>query len=382
MYKTAFSIDQFMAEFWQQRPCLLKQGIIDFVDPLSAEELAGLAMEEDIQSRIVSHKAGHWTALQGPFEDFGILGESHSSLLVQGVNHWNGNIANLAEAFSFIPNWRFDDVMVSYSTTKGGVGPHIDQYCVFIIQGSGTRHWRVGNKQVLKEFTSDDKLKHCEDFIADIDVILEPGDVLYIPPGCPHEGYAIEPAMNYSVGFRAPDAKELLSGFADYMLRHDVKAKRFIDPKRPPSKEYGRIAENDIIGLNKLMISLLNSPTNTAHFLGEYLSETAHSSDLCVLSDAEDQIDYHRLHANMDEGLVLKRCAGVKALYLDVLPYQLFVDGHAYKIPTCSWALAKSLCDYSRVDSHSFRAFNEDAKQLDWLIELINAGYWYFDEID
>ncbi|MDO6684958.1 MULTISPECIES: cupin domain-containing protein [unclassified Agarivorans] len=378
-YQVAFNIEDFMANYWQQQPCLLKQGMQAFIDPLTAEELAGLAMEPEIQSRLVTSRGQQWQAELGPFENFDLLGDSHSSLLVQGVDHWHPEVAKLAEAFQFIPNWRFDDVMVSYSTPEGGVGPHIDQYCVFIIQGEGKRHWRVGKKQMLKEFAPHAKLKHCEAFDAEIDVILEPGDVLYIPPGCPHEGYAVEPAINYSIGFRAPNAKDLLSGFADYLLRHDLSSKRFADPKRSATQEFGRIAENDSLALNKLMLGLLNSPEATAQFLGEHLSENAHSSDLVALSGSEDELSYSELHACMEQGIALTRCAGIKALYLDVTPYQIFVDGQAYAIPNCSWALAKTMCDKSVVDSYSLRAFDEDSKQLDWLIDLVNAGYWYFD---
>jgi 50S ribosomal protein L16 3-hydroxylase len=379
-YQTAFNQQDFMANYWQQRPCLLKQGMLDFVDPLSPEELAGLAMEADIQSRLVRCINQQWEAHLGPFEDFALLGESHSSLLVQGVDHWHSEVAKLAAAFQFIPNWRFDDVMISYSTPKGGVGPHIDQYCVFIIQGEGKRHWRVGQKQILKEFASHDKLKHCEDFVAEIDVVLENGDVLYIPPGCPHEGYALEPSMNYSIGFRAPNAKDLVTGFADYLLQHDTSSQRFADPRRQETAEFGRVAENDTLALNKLMQTLLNSPQASAHFLGEYLSDSSHSSDIVVLSGSEDELVMSDLRQLMEQGAELKRTAGIKALYLDVLPYELFVDGQSYAVPNCSWALAKNMCDSAALDSHSLRAFNEDKHQLDWLLELLNAGYWYFDE--
>ncbi len=382
MYEVFFNQQEFMAKYWQQQAVVLKKGMGKFVDPLSAEELAGLAMEQEIQSRVVTCHQQQWQVQLGPFDDFAILGESHSSLLVQGVDHWHPQVNQLAEAFQFIPNWRFDDVMISYSTPEGGVGPHIDQYCVFIIQGEGRRRWRVGSKQILKEFSPNQYLKHCEPFEASIDVVLEPGDVLYIPPGCPHEGYALEAAMNYSIGFRAPNALELVSGFADYLLQYQPQTARFCDAKRSPTQEHGRIAEHESQALNKMMVKLLSSPEFSAQFLGEFLSESAHSSDVVVLHNTEQQLGLADLAELVEQGLNLKRCAGIKALYLDVLPYQIFVDGHSYTVPNCSWALAKSMCDHNAIDAHSLRALQQDSHQFDWLLEVLNRGYWYFDEAE
>src|SRR5699024_5147186 len=192
------------------------------------------------------------------------LGEADWTLLVQAVNHWHPEVQDLAEQFRFIPGWRFDDVMVSFSAPGGGVGPHIDQYGVFIIQGQGTRRWRVGLPQPLKQFAANGALRHCEAFVAEIDEILTSGDMLYIPPGCPHEGYAETPAMNYSVGFRAPNAKDLVSGFADYLLEHDIKSRRFDDPDLTPCSAHGCIDAAAISQVKALMSELLDDPQRLA----------------------------------------------------------------------------------------------------------------------
>ena len=221
---------EFLNQYWQKKPLLIKQGFTDFQDPIEAEELAGLAMEESIESRIVTNHNNDWQAYQGPFEDFEKLTEQHATLLVQAVDHWHSDAAQLLQPFRFIPNWRIDDLMISYSTPKGGVGPHLDQYDVFIIQGQGKRHWRVGLPDpTLKQFAQNKKLLQVEQFEAVIDCILEPGDILYIPPGCPHEGYAIENALNYSVGFRAPNQQDLFSSFADHVIDTDSGQKRYTD---------------------------------------------------------------------------------------------------------------------------------------------------------
>ena len=137
---------------------MIKQGFSNFQDPLDANELAGLAMEDSIESRIVTNHNNEWQSYRGPFEDFEQLTEQHSTLLVQAVDHWHNDAAQLLEPFRFIPNWRIDDLMISYSTPGGGVGPHLDQYDVFIIQGEGKRHWRVGLPDLA--LNNSPKIKH------------------------------------------------------------------------------------------------------------------------------------------------------------------------------------------------------------------------------
>ncbi len=218
-YQLTLNWPDFLERHWQKRPVVLKRGFSNFIDPLSPDELAGLAMESEIDSRLVSHQDGKWQVSHGPFESYDHLGESNWSLLVQAVNHWHEPTAALMRPFRALPDWRIDDLMISFSVPGGGVGPHLDQYDVFIIQGTGRRRWRVGEKLQMRQHCPHPDLLQVEPFEAIIDEELEPGDILYIPPGFPHEGYALENAMNYSVGFRAPNSRELISGFADYVLQ-------------------------------------------------------------------------------------------------------------------------------------------------------------------
>ena len=135
----------FLAHYWQKKPVVLRKAFKNFQDPITPDELAGLAMEQEIESRLVTNKQGKWDAKFGPFESYDHLGETNWSLLVQAVDHWHAEAATLVEPFRCLPQWIFDDLMISYATPKGGVGPHIDQYDVFIIQGMGKRRWRVGD---------------------------------------------------------------------------------------------------------------------------------------------------------------------------------------------------------------------------------------------
>lgn len=176
---------QFLDTYWQKKPTVIRQGFKGFQDPISADELAGLACEEFVESRLVYKKAGEWQAASGPFESYEHLGEREWTLVVQAVDHWLPQVAALAEPFNFIPNWRKDDLMMSFAASGGGVGPHIDLYDVFIIQGSGKRHWRVGDRGDHNEFVAHEALLHVDEFEPIIDVDLTPGDILYITPRFP-----------------------------------------------------------------------------------------------------------------------------------------------------------------------------------------------------
>jgi 50S ribosomal protein L16 3-hydroxylase len=221
---------QFIEEFWQQKPVLLRNAITDFTDPISANELAGLAMEDFIDSRIVSVTDTKWNVQHGPFADFSEQGESHWSLLVQGVDEYFKDVKALQDYFNFIPGWRFDDVMVSYSTPHSGLGAHIDQYDVFILQGQGKRRWQAGavDKQI-QQYSPTRNLQLVESFDAVVDAELVAGDIIYIPPFSPHEGKTIDTSLNFSIGFRAPSTKELFSSFADFLIDCDLGNERYTD---------------------------------------------------------------------------------------------------------------------------------------------------------
>ncbi len=191
MYQFNFSLSEFVQQYWHKQPTIIKGGFKQFIDPISPEEIAGLSMEEEIDSRFVSNLNDEWNAEHGPFDEtlFENLASSHWQLIVQAANHWHQGVASIAEPFKGLPQWLFDDIMVCYSVEGGGVGPHIDQYDVFIVQGQGKRRWKVGAKD-KGQYTENHRtaaLRQIEGFDPIIDQVLEPGDILYIPPGFPHE---------------------------------------------------------------------------------------------------------------------------------------------------------------------------------------------------
>ncbi|WP_289075963.1 cupin domain-containing protein [uncultured Pseudoalteromonas sp.] len=368
---------EFLNQYWQKKPLLIKQGFTDFQDPIEAEELAGLAMEESIESRIVTNHNNDWQAYQGPFEDFEKLTEQHATLLVQAVDHWHSDAAQLLHPFRFIPNWRIDDLMISYSTPKGGVGPHLDQYDVFIIQGQGKRHWRVGLPDpTLKQFAQNKKLLQVEQFEAVIDCILEPGDILYIPPGCPHEGYAIENALNYSVGFRAPNQQDLFSSFADHVIDTDSGQKRYTDHTLALRDSKGELLQSETDKVKTLMQALLNNDELFKHWLGNTLSQAKHEMDLAPLEEpitCEQMSDF--IANNAEE---FERLGGVRAIYQQLEDALLLsINGENYPLPLCDLNAVTLLTDHDYVNTDDLNAAQPSLVFIQTFTTLVNEGMWF-----
>jgi len=368
---------EFLNQYWQKKPLLIKQGFTDFQDPIEAEELAGLAMEESIESRIVTNHNNDWQAYQGPFEDFEKLTEQHATLLVQAVDHWHSDAAQLLHPFRFIPNWRIDDLMISYSTPKGGVGPHLDQYDVFIIQGEGKRHWRVGLPDpTLKQFAQNKKLLQVEQFEAVIDCILEPGDILYIPPGCPHEGYAIENALNYSVGFRAPNQQDLFSSFADHVIDTDSGQKRYTDHTLALRDSKGELLQSETDKVKTLMQALLNNDELFKHWLGNTLSQAKHEMDLAPLEEpitCEQMSDF--IANNAEE---FERLGGVRAIYQQLEDTLLLsINGENYPLPLCDLNAVTLLTDHDYVNTDDLNAAQPSLVFIQTFTTLVNQGLWF-----
>lgn len=371
------SKNEFLNHYWQKKPLLIKQGFTNFQDPIEPEELAGLAMEESIESRIVTNHNDDWQAFQGPFEDFEKLTEQHATLLVQAVDHWHSEAAQLLEPFRFIPNWRIDDLMISYSTPKGGVGPHLDQYDVFIIQGQGKRHWRVGLPDpTLKQFAQNKKLLQVEQFEAVIDCILEPGDILYIPPGCPHEGYAIENALNYSVGFRAPNQQDLFSSLADHIIDTDSGQKRYTDHTLALRESKGEFLDSEANKVKTLMQALLNNDELFKQWLGNTLSQAKHEMDLAPLEEPITDDQLTQLITNIDEEF--ERLGGVRAIYQQLEDTLLLsINGENYPLPLSDLNAVKLLTDNSYFKTEDLNAAKPSLVFIQTFTTLVNEGIWF-----
>ena len=214
-----FDKELFLREYWQKQPLLISGVAADLSVLPTPDELAGLALEDDIESRIISCDKGRWQLEHGPFTAKDYDRDDQWTLLVQRVDHYLPEVAALKQLVDFLPDWRFDDVMVSYAVDGGGVGPHFDRYDVFLLQGAGRRRWRLGQACDAKTpLQAHRDLSLLADFEVTQEFILGPGDMLYIPPGVAHWGIAEGECITYSLGFRAPSMANVLAARIDHAL--------------------------------------------------------------------------------------------------------------------------------------------------------------------
>lgn len=273
-----YSKATFMQCFWQKEPLLIRGAWPGFVDPLSPEELAGLAMEEGIHARLVMERGGKkpWQLQHGPFSESQLrnLPRSHWSLLVSQVDQWVEPAALLLDRFNFIPNWRLDDLMVSFAPPMGSVGPHVDSYDVFLIQGQGRRRWSI-QKNYDPTLKRGVDLKILRSFSAEADWILEPGDMLYLPPGVAHHGVALTDCMTYSVGFRAPEQAALLGDLFNLpseLTKLCASDDLYSDPDAKPARAPGELTLDAVARVRAMVSKPLEHPELLGRWLGQFLT--------------------------------------------------------------------------------------------------------------
>ncbi|RTZ65590.1 MAG: cupin domain-containing protein [Aquificaceae bacterium] len=274
------SHQEFLDEYWQQKPLLIRQAFNGSPVDISPEELAGISCDTDAPSRIIiEHGESPWESLFGPFDDetFASLPESHWTLLVNDLERFIPELRDIIQQFKFIPDWRIDDLMLSYAAKQGSVGPHTDEYDVFLIQTSGKRHWQLDTHiDYPKEILSNCSLSILKKFNSNADWILAPGDMLYLPPNLPHYGIAQDDnCMTLSVGFRAPSQQELINGWIESITEKHQFKQRYSDKKRQLQKHSAEITQHDIEILSNMIVEGIDSQKdNLSLWLGKYLTET------------------------------------------------------------------------------------------------------------
>jgi 50S ribosomal protein L16 3-hydroxylase len=256
---------------------LIRQAFPGFQSPITADELAGLACSDGIESRIVIEKHGRtpWEVLHGPFDEalFAHLPETHWTLLVQDTDKYIPELTSLLEHFRFIPDWRIDDIMISYAPAGGSVGPHTDQYDVFLLQAMGQRRWMIDPLPEHTALLQGPELRILEQFKPRDEWILEPGDMLYLPPGVAHHGVAQGDCLTFSVGFRAPSQVDLLGAVISRHLQA-LDEQFYSDPGISPQNQPAEIRPDALLKLRRLLDSALQlSEQEKDNWICEWLSE-------------------------------------------------------------------------------------------------------------
>lgn len=364
---------QFLRDYWQKRPLLIRNAFPGFTPPLQPDDLAGLACEEGALSRLIVHDArrDRWTVRTGPLAeaDFGKTPRTHWTLLVQDVDKWDADVAQLLERFGFLPSWRVDDVMVSYAEEGGGVGAHVDQYDVFLLQGLGQRHWAIStDPDAPKDFRTDVELKQLAQFEPTHEWLLEAGDMLYLPPGVPHDGVAIGgPCMTFSIGMRAPAKAELIGDLADYLAERLDETQRYADPDLAPTARSGEI---DAAALARLRATL---PFATAldedtlrDWFGRFITRYRNAQTPAL---PDKPIDEATLRKQLRAGAQLLRHPWTRLAWSGRgRGAVLFAHGQAYP---ASPALAQRVCETRMLQPDA----DAPAAELAPLLALLNDGH-------
>jgi len=270
----------FLRDYWQKKPLVLRNAIPNFIAPIDADELAGLALEEEVESRLVfeiSDSSPQWLLKHGPFseQDFNSLPETHWTLLVQGMDRIIPEIAQLRDHFNFIPAWRFDDVMVSFAPLHGSVGPHYDNYDVFLYQASGQRRWSLTTKNCHEENALVDvDLRIMAEFDVEEKVVLNPGDMLYLPPHVGHHGVSLsDDCMTYSFGYRSYPAQELWDSFGDYLSEQGAAKGIYVDPSWDGLKNNAEIPMAAVMQAKNLLQNLIDDEISLQRWFTRFATQ-------------------------------------------------------------------------------------------------------------
>jgi 50S ribosomal protein L16 3-hydroxylase len=374
------TVEEFIADYWQKKPVCIRNGIAFQEALIAVDELAGLALEPEVESRLIENKGDikNWQVIHGPLSeaDFNKERDFPWTLLVQGVDCFVPEVHDFLAKFRFLPSWRLDDLMISYATKGAGVGAHYDRYDVFLIQGEGQRQWQVG--QTCNENSAlmvHDQLSLLQNFELSEEFILNPGDMLYIPPLVAHKGVALsDVCVTYSVGFRSPSHGDVLTTFADERSM-DISADLRLKDHGFTSNS-GEISAVDVEGLMQLMRDQI-TPENVAQWFGKHSTEAKYPA----LDMAEEAMDQTELESIISDAYgVLRVSEGVRLAYT----WQgdggltLFVQGEALPCPPDATAFVEAIANQWLLEIDEMAPLVANDAAMAMLLILHNQGYLYF----
>lgn len=385
--------ETFLRDYWQKKPLLIRQAFPDFQTAdglnhfLDANELAGLACEEGVESRIIVENGlapdyTPWQVLNGPVKAnvFEKLPETHWTLLVQDVEKHIPELADILDEFRFIPSWRMDDLMVSYATDGGSVGAHVDAYDVFLLQAQGQRRWQVA-KQFNPAYKEDVELRILQEFLPEDERVLEPGDMLYLPPEVAHHGIAVGDCITWSIGFRAPSYADIVNDYSDHLLQQLDEQQRYADSDLTVAAHPAEISNDALAKIQQLQQQLFaTTPETILHWWGGLVT----SPKPWLQCDAPDKpyTEESLLKALAQTDQLLRDPRAIMAFYADGTTARLFVNGETTEVTADLVELIQMLTNRRVIPAGQLMSLRMPQTGMDLLLNLVNKGCYYLETIE
>lgn len=365
--------EQFLAEYWQKKPLLVRNAIPEITDLLEPKDVMELALDENITARLIKQKdkdPNQWSVKSSPL----IKGDFQKmpklwTLLVQAVDHYSFDIAEMWRKFPFVPQWRRDDIMVSYAPQGGSVGKHFDFYDVFLVQGHGHRRWQLGQMcDESTEFVAGQPLKLLPEIEVSFDEILAPGDLLYVPPGLAHYGVAEDECLTYSFGFRMPNVADMMDSVGDTFSKYDTLSNPLQDIKRDQATAIGEITSSELDYMREKLLAQLQSPHHLNDALMCLISQPAYPENI----PENDEIGTGDLEEALEAGYSIKLEPASRLLYNNVGDENRFwANGEALSISSAFSTRLKLVADGQAIPLNE-SLYDQDI--LEDLAELLNSS--------
>ncbi|MGB9190651.1 MULTISPECIES: cupin domain-containing protein [unclassified Acinetobacter] len=365
--------EQFLAEYWQKKPLLVRNALPEIAGLLEPHDVMELALDENITARLIKQKdkdPNQWSVKSSPLikADFQKMPKLWT-LLVQAVDHYSFDLAELWKKFPFIPQWRRDDIMVSYAPKGGSVGKHFDFYDVFLVQGYGHRRWQLGQMcDADTDFVAGQPLKLLPDMEVNFDEVLAPGDLLYVPPGLSHYGVAEDDCLTFSFGFRMPNVAEMMDRVSDKFADDQLLKNPLKDILRDKISPIGQITQNELEYLKTELLAQLQNPAVLEDALMSLMSEAKYPENI---PEAE-AIGTGDLEEALDQGYSLMLEPASRLLYTEAEGELLFwANGEGICISEVFSPILKQLADGGSVllDENLY-----DSDILEDIVNLLNES--------
>ena len=381
--------ESFIEEYWQKKPLVVRNAFSNLHEAIDADTLAGLALEEDIESRIVQHDSvsDEWKLLHGPFteESFAALPQQDWTLLVQAADQYLPQWNQFLDHFNFLPNWRVDDIMMSYAVDQGSVGPHYDQYDVFLIQASGKRRWQVG--PVVND--RHHLIPHKDlRLLANMDVtdewVLEPGDLLYLPPKYAHHGVAEGECITVSVGFRSPDLTGIIREFSEYIIDYGVHDGAISDADLQPQKNPGWINPTKMADIQRQLVNALSDHSHFQRWFAETVTCAKYDNELPTGEGGESLY-------NSSEDLITQlknnnqcfRDESVRLAFTGAnpeIPEAFYINGEHWPIPEQGNEMILYLSQSRAINCDKLLITLKNKQCEQFLLKMFEQAYFYFPD--